>query len=298
MLQSAGELLRPLSDDTARKKRKGSILYRNTSALNALRLAFTEPTTLLDRLRTGSVLRRLGRAPRQTSRHDIDLSWEQSLHSFLGVSLPCSARKEFVALWTQMKSAMQKDDERIGETFDADEHLGLATWCAVRHLKPTVVIETGVARGITSWIILEALRRNDHGRLWSVDLPRVVWAFDVGHDVPKDLRQRWTLLRGSSERLLGGVIEQNPPVDLFIHDSLHTEENVRFELNTVWPALADGGLVIVDDIDDGQAYGSGVAFTDFVELHPDARSFVVPQNSKPGCFGVIKVERSMRAGTG
>ncbi len=270
-------------------------MYRNTSALNAVRLAFSEPTTLLDRLRTGLELRKLGRRPRQPSRHNIDFSWEHSLHDLLGMSVPCSVREEFAALWIQMKSAMQKDDERIGETFDADGHLGLATWCAVRHLKPTVVVETGVARGITSWIILEALRRNDHGHLWSVDLPRVAWAFDAGDDVPRDLRQRWTFLRGSSKRLLGGVIEEASPVDLFIHDSLHTDENVRFELETVWPALADGGLVIVDDIDDGEAYGSGLAFTDFVELHPEARAFIAPQDSKPGCFGVIKLECSTPA---
>lgn len=273
-------------------------MYHGTSALNAVRLAFTEPTTLLDRLRTGSELRKLGRRPRHSSRHDIDLSWEQSLHNLLGVSVPCSVREEFVALWTQIKMAMRKDDERIGETFDADAHLGLATWCAVRHLKPAVVIETGVARGITSWIILEALRRNDHGHLWSVDLPRVAWAFDVGGDVPTDLRQRWTFLRGSSKRLLDRVIEDAPAVDLFIHDSLHTDENVRFELETVWPALVDGGLVIVDDIDDRQAYGSGVAFTDFVRLHPEAHAFVAPQDSKPGCFGVMKRERPMRMGIG
>ena len=272
--------------------------YRNTPALNAVRLAFTEPTTLLDRLRTGSELRRRGRKPRQTSPHEIDLSWEKSLHDVLGMSVVCSVREEFVDLWAEIKSAMQKGNERIGETFDADEHLGLATWCAVRHLKPTVVLETGVARGVTSWIILEALHRNDYGHLWSVDLPRLAWAFDAGDDVPEGLRQRWTFLRGSSKRLLGGVLEQAPPVDLFIHDSLHTEENVRFELETVWPALADGGLVIVDDIDDGQAYGSGVAFTDFVKLHPEARAFVAPQHSKAGSFGVIKLERSMPAGIG
>lgn len=273
-------------------------MYRNTSALNAVRLAFSEPTTLLDRLRTGVELRKLGRRPRQSSRHDIDLSWDQSLHGLLGVPVPCGVRDEFVALWTQIKSAMQKDDERIGERFDSDWHLGLAAWCSVRHLRPTVVIETGVARGVTSWIILEALRRNDHGHLWSVDLPRLAWAFDAGDDVPRDLRQRWTFLRGSSKRLLAGVVEEAPPVGLFIHDSLHTDENVRFELETVWPALVDGGFVIVDDIDDDQAYGSGVAFTDFVKLHPDARAFVAPQDSKPGCFGVIKIERSMRTGIG
>ncbi len=36
---------------------------------------------------------------------------------------------------------------------------------------------------------------------------------------------------------------------MFVHDSLHSTRNVRWELETAWRALAPGGLVIVDDVD-------------------------------------------------
>lgn len=40
----------------------------------------------------------------------------------------------------------------------------------VRILRPTVVIETGVANGISSAFILKALDKNNEGMLYSIDL--------------------------------------------------------------------------------------------------------------------------------
>jgi hypothetical protein len=39
------------------------------------------------------------------------------------------------------------------------------------------------------------------------------------------------------------------PIDLFIHDSLHSERNVRFELDRAWAAMAPKGALGVDDLD-------------------------------------------------
>ena len=51
-----------------------------------------------------------------------------------------------------------------------------------RHLKPRKVVETGVAHGVTSRFILEALKRNGQGHLWSIDLPPLErsWRQEVG----------------------------------------------------------------------------------------------------------------------
>jgi hypothetical protein len=38
-------------------------------------------------------------------------------------------------------------------------------------------------------------------------------------------------------------------IDLFVHDSMHTARNVRFELEPVWPALTPGGAVLIDDVE-------------------------------------------------
>lgn len=57
---------------------------------------------------------------------------------------------------------------------DGDARLGRLAWCLTRHLRPEFVVETGVARGLTTRVILEAMDRNGRGRLWSIDLPPLI----------------------------------------------------------------------------------------------------------------------------
>ena len=57
---------------------------------------------------------------------------------------------------------------------DGDRAQAEAIWCLVAHLRPATVVETGVAHGLTSRVILEGLHRNGNGHLWSVDLPAVI----------------------------------------------------------------------------------------------------------------------------
>ena len=126
--------------------------------------------------------------------------------------------------------------------------------------RPKNGIETGVARGVTSRIILEAMALNGDGHLWSVDLPTPCaqkFIHEAGSAVSSglprevDLRPR---LESVSTPALVSCLER---VDMFVHDSLHTARNMRFELRTVWPAMDPGGLVLVDDVDNR-------AFRDFV----------------------------------
>jgi Methyltransferase domain len=67
--------------------------------------------------------------------------------------------------------------------------------------------------------------------------------------VPDALRTDWTLIQGVSRRRLPALLDTTGPIDLFIHDSLHTTENVLFELRRVWPHVRSGGAVVVDDVD-------------------------------------------------
>jgi hypothetical protein len=46
-----------------------------------------------------------------------------------------------------------------------------AIWCLILHLDLKYAVETGVAHGITSRFVLEALARNGSGQLWSIALP-------------------------------------------------------------------------------------------------------------------------------
>jgi predicted O-methyltransferase YrrM len=44
-------------------------------------------------------------------------------------------------------------------------------YALVRSLKPSIVVETGVAGGMSSCYILKGLRDNNKGELFSIDLP-------------------------------------------------------------------------------------------------------------------------------
>jgi methyltransferase family protein len=204
--------------------------------------------------------------------YEVDENWEQMLHEFTGSPWPCPVSDDFWELWSRVMGSYEGKGVKLGRGAfggwgDGDPGLVRAVWCLTHHLHPAKVVETGVARGITSRFILEALARNGTGHLWSIDLPtrdRDLNA-QIGSAVPEGLRNRWTYVRGSSRRRLGGLLSQLDEIDLFIHDSRHTTRNLLFELNHAWGALRPGGALVADDID------LNCGFHSFMEAHPGQR---------------------------
>ncbi|WP_263353881.1 class I SAM-dependent methyltransferase [Acidicapsa acidisoli] len=223
--------------------------------------------------------------------------WEQRLHESLGVPWPCEEASEFWTLWSGIIRELQAKGIRPGpESFqwwnDGDAGLVRAIWCLIRHTKPEKVVETGVAHGVTSRCILEALARNGDGHLWSIDLPPVdrFWRNQVGAAIGEHGIDRWTYLSGSSRRRLPELLSYLGKIDLFIHDSLHSERNVRFELDRAWEAMGTNGAFVVDDVDANwgfrsftQAFAPELSLICEAEpLHPDLRRF-----NQKGLFGII-----------
>ncbi|MEJ7814833.1 MAG: class I SAM-dependent methyltransferase [Rubrobacter sp.] len=139
----------------------------------------------------------------------------------------------------------------------ADSVMARCCYLACRLIEPDVVVETGVAYGVSSAFILKALEENGRGTLYSVDLPPLRREADRswGVTVPNELRGRWRLHRGTSARILPRLLRETPRVDLFVHDSLHTHRNMRREFDTVWPRLRNGGLLLADDVERNYAFG-------------------------------------------
>jgi hypothetical protein len=182
---------------------------------------------------------------RPQCRYESEVNWEQRLHEALGVPWPCNATSEFWDLWPQVINELEAKGIRPGpESFqfwnDGDAGLARTIWCLTRHLRPKKVVETGVAHGVTSRFILEALNRNGDGYLWSIDLPPLerVWRSQVGAAVDDRHSDRWSYIKGSSRRRLPKLLSRLGQIDLFIHDSLHSERNVRFELGRVSKLLS------------------------------------------------------------
>lgn len=150
-------------------------------------------------------------------------------------------------------------------------------YVAVRALRPSVVLETGVAAGVSTASILAALERNGMGELHSIDLPNYEKAYlppldkepaailpegrTTGFLVPEALRYRWHLHLGNTRQVLPNLLSNLHRIDLFLHDSEHTYDTMSFEYEIVWPHLQPGGLLLSDDVT-----WNG-AFPDFCKLH-------------------------------
>jgi hypothetical protein len=192
----------------------------------------------------------------------VDGSWEERLHALLGMPWPCPDTARGGELWAVVAEEMAElgldfGRHTYGHYSDADESLARAVWCTVLHKRPEVVVETGVARGVVSRIILEALEAGGRGHLWSVDLPHPFERglhTQTGVAVPDRLRARWTYVEGSSRRRLPHLVRELGAVDVFVHDSLHTARNTRFEMDQIAGVLTPGGVMLVDDISTHQGF--------------------------------------------
>jgi hypothetical protein len=225
------------------------------------------------------------------ARYEPDSDWEARHHSWLGAPWPCPERTKLDLLWREVASelraqGLQFGRQTYGEYSDAEISLARAAWCTVLHQRPSVVVETGVARGLTSRIVLEAFKRNDRGHLWSIDLPHLFEKnlhAQTGAAVPDSLRARWSYIEGSSRRRLPSLLRSLVQVDLFIHDSLHSARNTRFEMEQTLSALIPGGIMIIDDISTHQA------FANFAQDFPSLETIVCPHSDRAGSFfGLVR----------
>ncbi|MBI4385976.1 MAG: class I SAM-dependent methyltransferase [Elusimicrobia bacterium] len=143
-----------------------------------------------------------------------------------------------------------------------------------RILRPAWVVETGVASGASSWVLLTALSKNGKGGLRSIDLPPSQWepaksAYKEidpvslpahrkpGWLVPEPLRGRWQLILGDAKAELPRLLEGLGRIELFYHDAEHTREAMLREFRAAWAHLASGGALTSDDV------GWNTAFDEF-----------------------------------
>jgi hypothetical protein len=107
---------------------------------------------------------------------------------------------------------------------------------AVASWKPDLVFETGVEAGFSTRFLLNAIAPK--GRLVSVEN---IIQYETPHP-------RWTLLRGTSHRMLPKAYEDFGPPDVFIHDSDHEVECQSFEYELAWNIVRPGGHILSDDV--------------------------------------------------
>jgi len=144
-----------------------------------------------------------------------------------------------------------------------------------RILKPKVVVETGVASGVSTVYILKALDKNDSGTLFSIDMPNhdrelakkgekkytdaktlalIPPDKETGYVVPPKLKKRWSLHLGLTKKLLPRILNEIDMMDIFLHDSEHTYENMGFEYRLSWPRIRKGGVLLSHDVNWSTAF--------------------------------------------
>jgi hypothetical protein len=170
-------------------------------------------------------------------------------------------------------------DAPFPQKHHADFALARFAYLICRFVQPQVVVETGVAYGVTSAFILKAMQVNQRGTLYSIDLPASARADAVqyvGHLIPADLRPRWKLTIGASRRVLRPLLAEISDPDIFLHDSLHTFRNMRYE----FASIKRPRVILSDDIE------GNPAFQNVIESAAPVYAAVIAEQDKPGYFGI------------
>lgn len=178
----------------------------------------------------------------------------------------------------RMEGAVRYPDE-----FALESVFSLVLYCLVRATRPRVVLETGVADGESTMVILSALARNGAGWLYSIDTDPGAGALVTGSE-----RGRWTLLIlnrdvTTPKDSLRQMLKEIPTPCLMFHDSDHSYSWQSFEYREFRRIGGEASILASDDVDDSYA------FLDFCREHSLSPTILV---GKRKAFGLTKVRGS------
>ena len=161
---------------------------------------------------------------------------------------------------------------------------GLLLYIICRTIKPEKIFETGVAYGYSSCFILEALYENNKGKLFSIDSIFRPWETKekIGSMIPKKLRVNWEINFGESKSNLEKLLDREKSIDIFLHDSLHTYDNMMFEFETSWKYIRKNGFLLSDDISGNNA------FYDFCKKYNLKPLILKQDNGKKLKMGIVQ----------
>ena len=191
---------------------------------------------------------------RETSNFTYDLTERNRAHlaSMLAVVLkrPVTEITGYIDELAHDEALKRRVIDRVtalGRGVGLDPRVGFGRregWYAlVRALKPRVVIETGVEKGLGATVLCAALLRNKEeghpGRYYGTDI-------DSGAGILWDehYRSTGTILYGDSIESLQALKED---IDLFINDSDHSAEYEAREYRVILPKLSRDAVILADN---------------------------------------------------
>jgi len=166
-----------------------------------------------------------------------------------------------------------------------DSRLFLYALCKI--IKPKIIVETGVAYGLGTSYILQALYENKSGTLYSIDSEFRPWESElmIGSAIPDELKTHWKFVKGSSSKKLNDLLESVGKIDIFLHDSMHTHKNMIFEFESAWPHIKNNGFLLSDDILENNSF---LEFYTSKNLKP----ILLSSLDQKHLFGILKKSES------
>ncbi|MGI8494303.1 MAG: class I SAM-dependent methyltransferase [Pyrinomonadaceae bacterium] len=209
---------------------------------------------------------------------EIEKYLQIDLHKFLAETALFEIEERII----KAKKEISSSEVPFPIIHNGDPKLGRLCYAVCRAIKPVTFIETGVAFGVSSSYILKALEVNKKGKLISIDKPPATPRATefIGALIPDELRCNWHLYRGASQKLLPKLLSEIKEVNIFLHDSRHTYNNMSAEFELVEPYLTDRSVLIADDINRNIAFEESVSRT-----HPDFWGCST-EDSKESLFGI------------
>jgi hypothetical protein len=140
----------------------------------------------------------------------------------------------------------------VNQRWDCGKNLFVLLYIYIRATKPKLIVETGVANGISTNAIMKAISANQEDC--------VLHSFDILSKTKEaykgDGKWKFHLLVKPYRRNLLKIIDNLGDVDLWIHDSNHGYlwQNMEYELAI--SKLSNKGILISDDIDTSLAWSN------------------------------------------
>ena len=186
--------------------------------------------------------------------------------------IPKEAHQYISAARSLFKEALINQSSITSKRWNAEENLFVLLYSLIRSNKSKFVVETGVANGITTNAIMNALQQaSKDGELHSFDvLPEARNAYSGPGNWNFHL-----LPTKNTARKIKGIVSKFSKVDIWVHDSDHGYRWQKFEYLLALASLSDNGILISDDIDASSAWGE-LAKTHFRKsfIIFDSRKFI------------------------
>lgn len=180
-------------------------------------------------------------------------------HAVASPAALAEVRDDFTVAAEQLADRCARFPPALPPVWAVGAESALALYLVVRLCRPDVIIETGVANGHSSFLLLSALEANSHGRLVSLYILPA-----AGSLVPERLHARWELIildRADPIADATTRVAMIDDVDIFFHDGDHSYVGQCADFALAQRTLTRGrlGLLLSDDIDES------FAFIDYVQ---------------------------------